>query len=143
MGKVRVVVNSNDEDEKFLQRYSNALLSQCKGVEVLEFESEELECSLVSSVPSLCRVYLALEKSKDALDRMDQELNRIEKRSRKLQKKHDRVLKSFEKSRASDHVPEHVLETQRKDLSDLEEQLNALTDSKTSVRDVLKVFGSE
>ena len=71
---------------------------------------------------------------------MDQELNRIEKRSRKLEKKHDRVLKSYEKSSSSDHVPEHVLETQRKELSDLQEQLNALSDSESSVKDVLKMF---
>ena len=61
LGKVRVVV-SNDKDESFLKRYSNAILSQCKGVDVLEFESGELECSLVSSVPSLCRVYVVFER---------------------------------------------------------------------------------
>jgi valyl-tRNA synthetase len=100
-----------------------------------------LECSLVSSVPSLCRVYLDLEKSADAMERMDKELNRIEKKSKKLQKKHDRVLKSYEKSSSSKtSVPEHVLETQRKDLSDLREQLDALSDSESSVRDVLRMF---
>jgi len=144
LGKIRVVV-VNEQDENFLRLYSDALLAQCKGVSVLEIseskEGEELECSLVSSVPSLCRVYLDLEKSADAMERMDKELNRIEKKSKKLQKKHDRVLKSYEKSSSSKtSVPEHVLETQRKDLSDLREQLDALSDSESSVRDVLRMF---